>query len=260
MIPATEHPSRRVRRARRCSVSRPPLRPRPSRRIVVHLHRSGCTTSALPSSPAPLQPLLPSPPPPLPLPSPASAATSAARTPHVQAFALDAWPPPGHLFLLGGTPPPSPPEPMLLAAAGMHSAPPSPPQDCGGRSSVVEAMPLALAAVAEKPMAAISGGLLFGAVGAAGVALSSLQSETLPILPIFFGCVCLCLAAFSVSNALLAGDKFARAWALVIPLHPLLLSAPLSLAHPDLLRATEILLGDRFISRDRLSRGWQSGR
>jgi len=106
------------------------------------------------------------------------------------------------------------------------------------------AMPVA---VAVKPMAAISGGLLFGAVGAAGVSKSLPQtSETLPIIPIVFGFLCLYMAASFVSNALLAGETFARAWALVIPLHPLLLSGLLLVyPPPDVLRTLEIFFADR---------------
>ena len=82
--------------------------------------------------------------------------------------------------------------------------------------------------------------LVVGAVGAAGAALSAHQSEMASIFPVFFGAVCLSLAAFSVSNALLCGDELARAWAFVIPLHPLVLTPLLWLAPADdLLRARE---------------------
>ena len=82
--------------------------------------------------------------------------------------------------------------------------------------------------------------LVVGAVGAAGAALSAHQSEMASIFPVFFGAVCLSLAAFSVSNALLCGDELARAWAFVIPLHPLPLTALLWLVPADdLLRAKE---------------------
>ena len=82
--------------------------------------------------------------------------------------------------------------------------------------------------------------LVFGAVGAAGAALSAHQSEMASIFPVFFGAVCLSLAAFSVSNTLLCGDELARAWAFVIPLHPLPLTALLLLVPADdLLRAKE---------------------
>jgi len=82
--------------------------------------------------------------------------------------------------------------------------------------------------------------LVVGAVCAAATGWSAHQSEMTSIFPVFFGAVCLSLAAFSVSNALLCGDDLARAWAFVIPLHPLLLTALLWLAPADdLLRARE---------------------
>ena len=84
--------------------------------------------------------------------------------------------------------------------------------------------------------------LVVGAVGAAATGWSAHQSEMTSIFPVFFGAVCLSLATISVSNALLCGDDLARAWAFVIPLHPLPLTALLWLAPADdLLRARERL-------------------
>ena len=83
--------------------------------------------------------------------------------------------------------------------------------------------------------------LVVGAVGAAATGWSAHQSEMTSIFPVFFGAVCLSLATISVSNALLCGDDLARAWAFVIPLHPLLLTALLLWLAPadDLLRTRE---------------------
>mmetsp|Transcript_31694 Transcript_31694/g.104878 ORF Transcript_31694/g.104878 Transcript_31694/m.104878 type:complete len:602 (+) Transcript_31694:1588-3393(+) len=192
----------------------------------------------------------------------------------------DMWlavPPPGHLSLLGGTPPPSPPEggatavpsfalpvPLHLLPPGAGGAsqpgvapqvplqsllvvqedvpfptslPPSPPEPPAPRYGTVVGF-LARGPGMEPPVLSLS--LVFGAVGAAGAALSAHQSEMASIFPVFFGAVCLSLAAFSVSNALLCGDELARAWAFVIPLHPLPLTALLLLVPADdLLRAKE---------------------
>ncbi|EOD29485.1 hypothetical protein EMIHUDRAFT_234010 [Emiliania huxleyi CCMP1516] len=117
------------------------------------------------------------------------------------------------------------------------SLPPSPPEPPAPRYGTVVGF-LARGPGMEPPVLSLS--LVFGAVGAAGAALSAHQSEMASIFPVFFGAVCLSLAAFSVSNALLCGDELARAWAFVIPLHPLPLTALLLLVPADdLLRAKE---------------------